>query len=601
MPRAPKDDASELNRHHLSWTDFDAVARGLGGPEPVRQLRAAERSRRLLLMRALLDEAGESTAMFDPLPSPESAWELLGRAQNVAADSVEKILAHPYVGSWVGYTTRLYRHDVSSDFPLWVHVGHIRCIAAAAAILAAIPFEIEVPVQHRYVTLPTLGMAELDTGDPCSVAVVRSHGGRVEVGNGRGRVHVHRTDPHWRPVREVVLEAHERRWALRLDDVDPYRGLYEPRRPSRLTAAEVESWQSVLQGAWRLLTTHLPAVADAFPEGLESVVPEPAVPFRLPSASTGAAFGSAIIAYSGDSAAMAAALVHELQHIRLGGLLHLVPLNDEDRRERFYAPWRDDPRPLGGVIHGIYAFFGVAAFWRALSRAEPQNLLASFEFALWRRQTWHTLLAVRNDSAITPAGRRFLSGIAGELGPWQAESVAAESLQWAHRAATDHYAGWRIRHLHPAPDLVAELVEAWRDGTHRPRSLPPDPTPSPKPDGRWADARTDLVRLRLSDGGTEELRVRGPSVPDVTPADLAFVSGRTADAVTGYRTELAADPDSPAALAGLGLALATSTAGPASRALVHRPELVRAVHRALIPDAPVSPESVAEWIGRNVS
>ncbi|MEV6619725.1 HEXXH motif domain-containing protein [Amycolatopsis sp. NPDC051106] len=552
-------------------------------------------------MRALLDEAGKTTAMFHPLPPPEPAWELLGRAQNVAAESVEKILAHPYVGSWVGYTTRLYRHDVSSDLPLWVHVGHIRCIAAAAAILAGIPFEIEVPVWHRYVTLPTLGMAKLGTGDPCSVAVVRSHGGQVEVDNGRGRVRVHRADPHWYPVREVVLEASERRLALRLDDVDLYRGLYEPQRPSRLTAEEVEPWRSVLEGAWRLLTTHLPAVADAFPEGLESVVPEPAVPFRLPSASTGEAFGSAIIAYSSDPAAMAAALVHEFQHIRLGGLLHLLPLHDEDRRERFYAPWRDDPRPLGGVIHGIYAFFGVAAFWRALSRAEPQNLLAGFEFALWRRQTWHTLLTIRNDSAITQAGRRFLSGIAGALGPWQTEPVAAESMRWVHRAVADHYAGWRIRHLRPAPDLVGELVDAWCNGTRRPGSLPPDPAPSPVPDGRWPDARTDLIRLRLSDGGTEELLVRGPSVPGSTPADLAFVAGRTAEAVTGYRKELAAAPDNPSALAGLGLALAASTTDPVSRALVHRPELVRAVYRALRPDTAVSPESVAEWIGRNVS
>ncbi|SEF26737.1 HEXXH motif-containing protein [Amycolatopsis pretoriensis] len=551
-------------------------------------------------MRALLDETTESEEMFRPLPSPGVAWDLLARAQHAAAGAVEKVLAHPYVGSWVGYTTRLYRHDVSSDFPLWVHVGYVRCLAAAAAILAGIVFEIEVPAWGRYVALPTLGMAELSTDDSCAVVVVRGHHGCAEVVDRHLRVHVHHTDPRWHPIREVDLIAAGRRLALRLDDVDPYRGLYKPQPSSRLTTAEVESWRTVLEGAWRLLVTHLPAVAEALPAGLESVVPEPAVPFRLPTASTGEAFGSAIVSYSRDPTAMAAALVHEFQHIRLGSLLHLVRLHQDDRRERFYAPWRDDPRPLGGVIHGVYAFFGVATFWRALSRAEPENLLAAFEFALWRRRTWRTLLAVHRDDALTPAGRRFLAGIAERLGPWQTEPVAPEALLWANRAITDHYAGWRIRHLRPDPDLVTELVGAWRNGSPRVIALPPDSVPNAVPDGRWPDARADLIRLRLSEGGTEALHTQGPLVPGATSADLAFVAGETAGAAVRYRAELAADPDSPSALAGLGLALTARTGGPSSRALVHRPELVRAVHRSLRPSTAVSVETVAEWIGRFV-
>nr|WP_245589427.1 HEXXH motif-containing putative peptide modification protein [Amycolatopsis balhimycina] len=95
----------------------------------------------------------------------------------------------------------------------------------------------------------------------------------------------------------------------------------------------------------------------------------------------------------------------------------------DDSRERLYAPWREAPRPIDGVLHGIYAFFGVAAFWRALSAAEPAHELAAFEFALWRTAVWRTLRAVYDDESLTSTGRRFLDGIAAKLAPWQKEPV----------------------------------------------------------------------------------------------------------------------------------------------------------------------------------
>jgi len=595
-----------LTHHQLLWTDFDALARSEGGPGPVRKLRAAERSRRLLLLRGLIDQVTKSAELYDPLPSPESAWELLARVENASPESVEIVLAHPYTGTWAGYTTRLCRQDVTGICPFWVHIGHVHCLAAAAAVRAGLPFDAEVPVWQGKVSLPTLGMATLRTDAPFSVARVRCRGGEVTVENQASVVRLptdRTTDaPGWWGVREAVMWSGERRLAIRLDDLDPYRGLYEPIPPRRLTTLEAESWRTVLDDAWDLLATLLPDLADALPEGLDSLVPDPAVPFRLPSASTGEAFGSAIIAYGDHAPTLAAALVHEFHHIRLGGLLHLARLHDDDPRERFYAPWREDPRPIGGVLHGIYAFFGVTMFWRALAAAEPGDPLAAFEFALWRTQTWRTISAMRPDPSLTAAGRRFLDGVADRLEPWQDEPVAPGPAAWAIAAARDHYAAWRVRHLRPDPATVSALAAAWRAGRPRPGLGPlPEPRkPTPVPDGPWHDARTDLLRLRLGPDGETALADRGPAVPGATQADLAWAAGRVDDAIAGYRLLLTGDPDDPCALVGLGLALAARSSGPASRALLHRPELVRAVHRSLHDDEGTTPpvEAVAGWIGR---
>ncbi|TWP54337.1 hypothetical protein FKR81_01960 [Lentzea tibetensis] len=88
-------------------------------------------------------------------------------------------------------------------------------------------------------------------------------------------------------------EFHEQNHCL--DDVDPYRGLYEPVTPQRLDRTEIGEWRRLLDEAWRLLAGALPDFARAVSAGMDSLVPKPRVQFRNPSASTGEAFGSAIV------------------------------------------------------------------------------------------------------------------------------------------------------------------------------------------------------------------------------------------------------------------------------------------------------------------
>lgn len=590
--------------HRLAWHDFDALARLDGDENTMRRLRRAERSRRKLLLRALMEESAKSPELLGPLPSLDTAWELLARVEHRSPKAFDRLLTHPYTGSWAGYTTRLLRIGVDGLGPMWMHLGHVHALAAAAAIRAGLDFETTVPVWDGNAMLPSLGMARLTATSSFSVAVVRGESGRYTIANDHGLVRL--PDPlgpdatNWWNVRQVRTRVGARRFSLRLDDLDPYRGLYEPVPPQRLSGAEVDKWRHLIDEACRLIAEHLPDFADSMPVGLNTVVPKPAVLFRNPSASTGEAFGSAVVGLPTDGASLAATLIHEFQHIVLGGVLHLTRLYDDDPRERLYVPWRDDPRPLSGAFQGVYAFFGVTAFWRAL--ADTSSPLATFEFAHWRRRSWRTLQVLRDDTTLTDAGRRLLDGVAERLGPWQAEPVPENISDLAIATDLDHRAGWRVRHLRPNPAAVTELADAWLAGRPRPPAIVDanDLPPTPVPDGSWSRARMDLVRLGLSG---VDLSETWPSVPGATSTDFAYAVGRFTDAARGYRAELAADPDRPTSLVGLGLALSACGPDPAARALLHRPELVRAVHRRLRDTArhEPTPESVASWIGQVVS
>ena len=60
----------------------------------------------------------------------------------------------------------------------------------------------------------------------------------------------------------------------------------------------------------------------------------------------------------------AEAIVHEVLHLQLSLVERACPIVRVDAKPEYaYAPWRNEYRPLGGVIHGLYVFRGLEALW----------------------------------------------------------------------------------------------------------------------------------------------------------------------------------------------------------------------------------------------
>ena len=61
-------------------------------------------------------------------------------------------------------------------------------------------------------------------------------------------------------------------------------------------------------------------------------------------------------------------IVHEHAHQKLYLLESLVPLYDENYAETHPSPWKSEPRPIGGVLHGYFVFSILAALWDRVRR-----------------------------------------------------------------------------------------------------------------------------------------------------------------------------------------------------------------------------------------
>ncbi|GAA2146609.1 aKG-HExxH-type peptide beta-hydroxylase [Actinomadura napierensis] len=226
-----------------------------------------------------------------------------------------------------------------------------------------------------------------------------------------------------------------------ISGVDPslHRYRYEVDQP------DLDRWHERLAGAWRILVTRHRPLAEELTVGLRTVVPLRRVPGTVVvSATSPAAFGAVATSLPTDDVTTAETLIHEFQHVKLGAVLDMLLLvrPEAAARAHYYAPWRDDPRPLVGLLQGAYAYLGVARFWRRERFAVP-SLNGHIEFARRRveaHQTTGTLLA---SEGLTDDGVEFVSLMRGQLAAWLSEPVPERALRRAAMLSAAHRSRWR--------------------------------------------------------------------------------------------------------------------------------------------------------------
>jgi uncharacterized protein len=206
---------------------------------------------------------------------------------------------------------------------------------------------------------------------------------------------------------------------VRLEDQDPYRDCHEWTAAGVQTAADARWWSESLEALLALVAADVPGQLPTVHTGLKVLTPLVPDPNGAGRASTARhAFGAVAVAPA-PVRDLAEMVVHELQHSKLGAVLDLVPLFDRADPRRISVGWRDDPRPIGGVLQGIYAFLAVADVWRARAEADPRsNAPAEYRrYRDWTRQAIDDLTAV---DALTPAGARFVARLAATVDGWPA-------------------------------------------------------------------------------------------------------------------------------------------------------------------------------------
>lgn len=438
--------AASVATHKLPVADFEALASGLGDEGAVRRLAEPQAS----ICRALVEAIGGAV---DGYPLSADAWREIVRLDKEESGVLADVLADPYTRVWA--VRLLERADAVSWTPS--DLARLTEIAASAALRSGSPVRLPVQVVGGVVHLPTVGalvlggpdrVGTIEVGrDFTAVVTVDGRGHRIGQGIG-GDADGSQTESDssslWQPQRH--LEAGT--WSVALEDTDPYRDCHQWPAASRLSTGEAGLWARRFADAASYIEDRMPRYLPGLRAGLRSVMPMVPAPSGTHRSGTARhAFGSVGVALPADGPTLALLLVHEFQHVKLGALLDIYDFYDSTDNRLFYVPWREDPRPLEGLIQGTYAHLAVTDFWRTRREdtAGEQRSVAEANFARWRRDTGEAVETVLGSGSLSRLGERFVRGMAEAVTPWLDEPVSLEASAVARLASESHRAAWERR------------------------------------------------------------------------------------------------------------------------------------------------------------
>lgn len=549
---------AELKSHRLPETAFTALAAGRGDPAVIRLLQEAQQSKHTMLLHAIAEAVGNGDPAAQGATAFRAGYDLLTRIQAADPGASAWLLGLPHLGGWAHDGLIRLDQGTAPDF------AYLACAAAAAAVRAGVPFQLDVPVRDGQVPLPGLG--RLAVGDEGAWVRLRYDGKHLAAGDGAVTSRVAlgpdygsgQPVPRWHGTPAVRVQADDLAWDVLLVTDDPYLDRYTLPMSAGLSDHELRRWRQLVQAAWEVLVRHHRWAAEPIATGVSVIVPlTPQSETDLISATSPAAFGAVATSWPPDPVTMAETLVHEFQHVKLCGLLDMVPLA-ESGAEKVYAPWRQDPRPAGGLLQGIYAHLGIVRFWQSQRQAEtdPDNILrAHVQFARWRAAIGTAIDTLLRTGCLTPEGVRFTGLLRDQERGLGEEPVPGPALQIAGEVALDHRLTWQIRHVATDAAAAAKLADAYRRGEPLPHQDRPEVWVQEDVRKLGSSVRSRLLNMSyLEPPRYRELCTEG--VLPLSGPDRLLLGRDTEAAVRGYRDLItgSADPQ-PDAWVGLGLAL----------------------------------------------
>jgi uncharacterized protein len=394
---ARDDTAGSPAGHALPEGGLEQLAAGPGDVPTMAALAESSWS----VTRILVAAVGSGTGGGDRELSRAAAggWRLLDQLDEEHPQAVREILTYPYVRAWAA---RCLEPPPGADTEL--DRAHLAGLATAAALRAGVDAELLLPVRDGHVHLPGIGaLAAGEAAGQTTPARVSAAGLALRDGPG-----------DWQRVRRFTADD----TSFTVDDVDPFRDCQAWVPAGRLSARDWQAWQQALTAASRQLTAELPAYARVIAAGLRSVVPvDPAAAGQSRSGTPKHGFGAVALALPESADMLGELLVHEVQHVKLTALCEMMDLFDPADSTRYQVPWRDDPRPVEGVLNGTYAFLAVGELWRSRAREGPgsQARARFFECRSWVEYGIGVLLT---GTALTPTGLRFVRGMGSAVKAW---------------------------------------------------------------------------------------------------------------------------------------------------------------------------------------
>jgi len=561
----------------LSWSTFHNISCGEAKPEDIEQLNAFTAVRNINLLRRLLKDV--SVAGFDEtagLGFVHTIGDTLTQAEQNDADSFRTAWTYPFFN---GFTKRVFEllNNKEPGYRMSEQVAtriahETGATVAAVAIRCDAPCNVDAYVHQDQLVLPSLGSLQLPTR-MTHINLSRTSDGKVLIRDKAGEFEMElpsdlsQSTADWQPVRMLHAEAEGQTVRVALDDLHYNRSVFAENFTGRLSEQTVARWQQQFRGAWEILLRHVPETALAAAGVLRAIIPYKTPAYGMFTVSNSTHYRAIGSSIPDKPVNFAKEILHETSHNILDRLHDLVQFTDLMRFDQTcWSPWRRDPRPIGGHIHGMYAHSVLASFSRVMAghaTTEEDRQHFTIDFARWRKKVKAAasiLMRVVNVEGLDPASNNFVGCLLPKILELQSDVVDERIENFASDEVTDHYTAWRLANLQVAPAEICKLVDifmSWEasDPAHSSLNIAqkPDLTAQPihvPPKNRDSFfAKHRLFDMYQNDPDMFRAISEDPKLlaafKGVVPADVALVNGDHKEALRGYESLIRQHPEVP--------------------------------------------------------
>lgn len=337
---------------------------------------------------------------------------------NTPADAQQIVLSYPSLGFWLDVAWELIRrqaHTQPDALPMETHlIDFGRFVLAAKLCAGCGEYGCLVTSGQRVVLPGTSSYLESRDTVPDRRVFVRVSGGVISAQGVNSVNHdVLKLTRYTVPTLKIGIEFNAVDVDLRLPGHSTFE--YE-----NLSPVDSVKWVSTLNDGWEWVAEQELALAEEMMLILRAIVPVKRAGEHIhASGSFKEAPGLIALSWDRDVPVLAEALVHEYHHQKLNALLNLDRLIVGPTFEPVYrSPWREDLRPLLGILHGVYTFQAVLRFWLNLLGTRDTG---SYETSI--RERTHTLhsqlrmaLATLREHAVwSPLGEALFDAMIDEV------------------------------------------------------------------------------------------------------------------------------------------------------------------------------------------
>jgi HEXXH motif-containing protein len=315
-----------------------------------------------------------------------------------------------------------------------------------------------------------------------------------------------------------------------------------------LRDADLIRWQSPLEESWNWISASDNLLGSEIDTAVRAIVP---VRSQNPEVHISATFkeapGVIALSWTPDTPVLAEALVHEYHHGKLNTLFAAdVLITGPTKEAIFYSPWRPDPRPLVGLLHGVFAFHSVVDFWIKFLNAKIPLLherRLRQRLCLLCRQTKEAVETLASEGMFTKTGSILIESLLQRIGEFDSLiSTDQEVLRRVERVMKDHKEHWEKEHGRLAQRTTSPLLRPITDpeqaDTYRLLTIEDlaDQFPSEDPIIEDLTNANDQGRLdsALENWVQMSTDASEPMLEVLARAHAAYVAGKFDEAGSGY-------------------------------------------------------------------